>query len=344
MAEHPAYLPSASLETLRLRGELLETVRRFFRGRGYWEVETPVLSRDVVIDAHLDPFCVETAVGRRSETWYLQTSPEFHMKRLLAAGATEIFQVSRVMRLGELGRLHNPEFTMIEWYRVGDTHHEQMDCTEALVRSVFVRAGELQVRDADVRRPFDFSSTRPFLRISYDEAFERFAGRRVLRCTTNELAALAERHGVSAPPGLAPDDRDGWLNLLLACVVEPHLGKSEPTFLYDYPASQSALARVREDDPPVAERFELYLEGVELCNGYHELTDPHELRRRMRVQSESRAKEGLRDLPHDNRLLDAMDAGLPASSGVALGFDRLAMLALGKETLSEVMAFDFTRA
>lgn len=342
----PLYLPSAELETIRLRSTLLQAVRRYFLDNGYWEVETPVLSRDVVVDAHLDPFRTKASSAPGAETFSLQTSPEFHMKRLLAAGATQIFQLSRVMRRGELGQLHNPEFTMIEWYRVGDTLHEQMTCTEALVRAV-VDAAIWQGGQGRIEGALALGlrmGTAPFLRQTYDEAFEQHAGQRVLSCTTDELAALAERHGVSAPPGLRSDDRDGWLNLLLACVVEPKLGTTRPVFLYDFPASQSALAQVREENPPVAERFELYIGGIELCNGYHELTDADELRRRIGVQAEIRAREGLDALPAESRLLEAMDAGLPECSGVALGFDRLVMLAAGKESLAEVMAFPFDRA
>jgi lysyl-tRNA synthetase class 2 len=189
-------------------------------------------------------------------------------------------------------------------------------------------------------------SAAPFERLTYDEAFERFAGERVLGKSPPALAALARQHGIAPPPGLAADDRDGWLNLLLALVVEPHLGRTQPVFLYDYPASQSALARVRSDPgaPPVAERFELYLGGVELCNGYHELTDPAELRRRMAEQNAIRVREGSRPLPMHNRLLDAMEAGLPPCAGVALGFDRLMLLAVGAESVADVIAFPFERA
>jgi lysyl-tRNA synthetase class 2 len=167
---------------------------------------------------------------------------------------------------------------------------------------------------------------------------------RVLSLETSRLVELAKTHNVAVPDSLSRDDRDGWLNLLLAELVEPHLGRNRPTFLYDYPASQAALARIRPGQPSVAERFELYVSGIEICNGYHELTDADELRRRINVQAEMRAADGRRKLPAASRLLACMDAGLPASAGVALGFDRLAMLALGKQALSEVLAFPFDRA
>jgi lysyl-tRNA synthetase class 2 len=182
------------------------------------------------------------------------------------------------------------------------------------------------------------------LRLSYDEAFEKFAGARVLSFDAAGLVDLARRLNVQAPDSLPPDDRDGWLNLLLAETVEPRLCGEGPSFLYDYPASQAALARVRRESPPVAERFELYIDGIEICNGYHELTDAAELRERTREQARRRARDGRPALPLDNRLLAAMDAGLPPCAGVALGFDRLAMLALGAGSLDEVMAFPFERA
>lgn len=332
---------------LRARAALLAELRQFFRDAGYWEVETPLLSRDVVVDAWLEPFAVtQPPDGGPSracdhetvEQLYLQTSPEFGMKRLLAAGATSIYQITRAFRAGEVGRNHNPEFTIVEWYRVGDTYHDQMTFVEQLTDRVLAAADRLAESDG---RPH---LAPPFLRLSYDAAFERFAGTRVLNLSTGRLAELAAERGVTAPHGLRQDDRDGWLNLLLAELVEPHLGRDAPVFLYDYPASQAALARVRGGDPAVAERFELYIAGVEICNGYQELTDSGELRARTLKQAAIRSQEGLPKLPTENRLLSAMDAGLPESSGVALGFDRLAMLALGASSIADVMSFPFHRA
>lgn len=335
--------PSASIEVLKQRAVLIDAMRQVFHEAGYWEVETPILSEDIVVDAHLDPFVTAFFPGRlpaesttAGKELFLQTSPEFAMKRLLAAGAEAIYQITRVMRNGEHGELHNPEFTMAEWYRAGVDHHAQMDFTEQLVRRVFSRAGEFR---ADA--PF---AEEPFERLTYDQAFERYAGCEVFGLETREFAELALMHDVPPPWGLSWEDRDGWLNFLLAQIVEPELGQDQPVFLYDYPASQAALAQVREDDPPVAERFELYIAGIEVCNGYHELTDPEELARRMRRQNELRQSHQARRLPESNRLLDAMRAGLPSSSGVALGVDRLVMLALGLSSLSDAIAFPFPRA
>lgn len=340
--------PTASWETLQLRSRVLQIVREFYDARGYCEVETPVVSHDVILDAFLDPFTTRWHPDPTSEEaageLFLQTSPEFGMKRLLAAGATAIYQIARVFRNGELGRLHNPEFTMVEWYRAGETHREQMDVIEDLARTVFRAVAPNQRAKSPTRAVESILTGERFERLTYDEAFERYAGTRVLQLDVSELRDLAAARGLVAPPDFANADRDQWLNLLLAELVEPHLGRERPQFVEDYPASQAALARVRNESPPVAERFELYIDGIEVCNGYHELTDPGELRARMREQAAARSREGYRPLPPNERLLAAMEAGLPPCAGVALGFDRLLMLAIGAESVRDVIAFPFDRA
>lgn len=326
--------PTAALDTLRRRAQLLDLVRRFFEAREYMEVETPLLSHDVCVDAWLDPFIVpDVGPAGVGAAMYLQTSPEFAMKRLLAAGAEAIYQITRSFRRGEAGRLHNPEFTIAEWYRTGTTIDDQMSLVEDLVRTAAAFAD---------RR--DGLQAIPFQRLTYEQAFQRFAGSRVLSATTDELAAMAIRHGIAVPPNFAGADRDAWLNLLLANIVEPQLKQLGAVFLHDYPASQAALARVRHDVPPVAERFELYLDGIEICNGYQELTDADELAARMRRQAELRQAHGLSNLPTDSRLLAAMRAGLPECAGVALGFDRLLLWTLGGGAVRDVTAFPVDRA
>jgi lysyl-tRNA synthetase class 2 len=326
--------PTASLETLHRRADLLELVRRFFRDRGYWEVETPLLSRDSCIDPWIDPVAVPPP-GRAGETLYLQTSPEFAMKRLLAAGAEAIFQITRSFRHGESGARHNLEFTIVEWYRAGDTHFDQMAVTEELVRAVAAaRVGPAPPALGEGEIP----------RITYDHAFQAALGTHVLDKSASELQRLALERRIPAPRSLAGDDLDGWRNLLLAEVVEPWLARQPAVILYDYPASQAALARVRPGVPDVAERFELYLSGSELCNGYHELTDAHELRRRMEHHNALRVAAGQPPQPVNSRLLDAMHVGLPPCSGVALGFDRLAMWRLGLIDIRDVIAFPFANA
>lgn len=315
------FLPSASLEMLRRRAELLKQVRRFFDGRDFLEVDTPVLSRDTVVDRHLDPLSVTLFADARhpqvGQQLWLQTSPEFGMKRLVAAGAKSIYQVTRAFRGGEIGTLHNPEFTMVEWYRVGDDYEAGMKLLAELAAEIF-ESGAVE-------------------RLTFREAFVRYAG--VDPYGDLDVEALG---GPEACPSGA--DRDVMLDYLQTTRVEPMLGRERPTILYDYPANQSALARVRDGEPPVAERFELYFRGVELANGYHELLDPAVLRQRNHENNKLRATDGKYTLPEESRLLEAMEQGLPACSGCALGFDRLVMVATGAKTVREVMAFGIERA
>jgi lysyl-tRNA synthetase class 2 len=246
------FRPAATWDRLRLRAELLRRVRRFFDGRGFLEVETPVLSADTVVDRHLDPFDVlvndPDGSGRPRRFW-LQTSPEFAMKRLLAAGGEAIYQVARVFRCEERGPLHNPEFTMIEWYCVGDGPAEGMQLLSDLGEALLGRG--------------------PAELVPYADAFRRHTRVDPHEATAGELTDAASQAGIAVPASLSPDDRDGWLDLLLAECVQPNLGRGRPAILFDYPASQAALARVRPGPPPVAERFELYAAGIELANGYH---------------------------------------------------------------------------
>lgn len=322
------FRPTASLANLRLRAELLARARQFFAERGFLEVETPILSADTVVDRHLDPLSTVLADDMRrpqvGRPLWLQTSPEFGMKRLLAAGGVEaIYQITRAFRNGEVGRLHNPEFTMVEWYRIGDD----------MQRGIALLADFCQA----------MLGAPPPERTSYGAAFGQFVGVNPHVATLDELRAAAKRHAVVAPEGIG-EDRDNWLNLLLAECVEPKLGFDSPTILYDYPASQAALAKVRPESPAVAERFELYVRGIELANGYHELVDPHVLQKRNAAANAARTAEGKPTLPEESRLLNAMQAGLPECTGVALGFDRLVMIAAGAEWLAEVMAFPIDRA
>ncbi len=324
------YLPTASVEALRFRAKCLTAVRRFFDERGYVEVDTPVLSQDIVIDAFLEPFIVPQTFGGKD--YYLQTSPEFGMKRLLCGGLGAIYQLGHVFRRGERGENHNPEFTMVEWYRTHDDHFAQMQVVEDLLHVV------TQLTAAPISFP------RPFRRTTYQEAFQRHLGIDPFAATIEDLRQAARERGIVPPPSLSEEDRDGWLNLLLAICVESKLGIERPEFLYDYPASQSALAKTRTTPHHVAERFELYCHGIELCNGYHELLDPAELRRRNAAQQAIRLQEGSPALPLESRLLEAMEKGLPPSAGVALGFDRLVMLLGGYSRIDDVIPFPIERA
>ena len=322
------FRPAASLHTLRQRGNLLRKLRAFFEARNFLEVETPMLSVDSVIDRHLDPLQVllypnpqQPFVG---SAYYLQTSPEFAMKRLLAAGAEAIFQVTHAFRAAERGPLHNPEFTMVEWYRTGDDLTTGMQLLSDLAEQLFLRGAAE--------------------RLTYREAFQRYAAIDPLTATGAELAAAATAHGLTVPDSFSTSDPDLWLELLLSEVVQPQLGQTQPTIVYHFPASQAALATVLNDDPPVAERFELFVSGVELANGYHELRDAEELRRRNQANNRLRLADGKPPLPIESRLLAAMQSGLPPCSGTALGFDRAVMVALGETTIDSVMAFPLERA
>lgn len=322
--------PSADLSVLRLRAELLAQIRAFFAARGVLEVETPALSAVAITDPHLASFktCYSGPGSQHGRPLYLHTSPEFAMKRLLAAGSGCIYQIARVFRDGEAGSRHNPEFTLLEWYRVGFDHHRLMDEVAELVGMLL--AGRLALAEPE--------------RLSYRQIFQHHLNLDPHRATVADLAACAETRNISIPTGMPPDDPDPWLDLLLTHCVEPRLGSGRLTFVHDYPASQAALARLRPDDPPVGERFELYINGIELANGFHELGDAVEQRRRFAQENAARRAVGLPIMPVDEHLLAALEFGLPDCAGVALGFDRLVMLATRKTSLAEVLAFPLDRA
>lgn len=328
--------PSATLERLRGRAALLRRLRAFFEARGALEVETPVLCAAGTVDEHLEPIPADysPAPGVAAERRWLVTSPEHSMKRLLASGSGPIYQVARAFRNGERGRLHNPEFTILEWYRPGWTHLELMEEVEALVRALFEGSSA----------PGAVLPPGPFARITYRDAFLGTVGFDPHRIAVADLSRIAGLEGVPPPPGFETADRDAWLNLLLAARVEPTLGIDRPTFLLDYPPSQAALARVRGGDPPVAERFELYIRGIELANGYHELLDAPEQEARYRAANMERRRAGKAELPLDERFLAALRSGLPPCAGVAVGLDRVFLLALGGTSIDDVMAFPFERA
>lgn len=322
--------PVADGDTLRLRAELLAKTRAFFAAHAVLEVETPALSAAAVTDPHLFSFATPySGPGpRHGRMLYLHTSPEFPMKRLLAAGSGCIYQIAKVFRDGEAGRRHNPEFTLLEWYRVGFDHHQLM--TEVAELVTMLLTGRLPLATAE--------------RLSYREIFQRHLKLDPHRVSVTELARCVEQCGISMVPGMPMDDVDPWLDLLLTHGIESRLGQGRLSFIYDYPASQAALARLRPGDPPLGERFELYVNGLELANGFHELGDAGEQRRRFEAENAARRAQGLPAMPMDENLLAALDAGLPDCAGVALGFDRLVMLAAGKAAIQDVIAFPADRA
>ena len=321
--EAGTWRPTASPHALRLRAEILAKIRAFFADREVLEVETPLLAAAPVTDLHLHALtCRDRGPGADDgRDLYLQTSPEVAMKRLLANESGPVYQVCKAFRDGEAGRRHNPEFTILEWYRPGWDHHRLMDeIDDLLAATLGSRSGE---------------------RVAYAEAFKRYAGVDVLGDSDASLRERVREFGVASADELSRDD---LLDLVLTRLIEPRLGHCQPTFLYDYPASQAALAKVREGDPPLAERFEVFVEGVELANGYHELTDATEQRRRFESDLDERRRSGLPEVPTDRRLLAALEHGLPECAGVALGVDRLLMVAAGTRHLADVLAFPIDRA
>lgn len=319
--------PSATLETLKLRAQILARIRGFFSEHEVLEVETPALSSAAAIDPNLNSFATRYA-GPEARALYLHTSPEFFMKRLLAAGSGSIYQICKVFRDGENGRRHNPEFTLLEWYRVGFDHHRLMEEVAELLGHTL--AGRLALD--------------PEEKISYRAAFDRYCAIDPHTASGTELAACARGHGIQLSTALAPDDIDAWRDLLLTHIIEPQLGRGRLSFVYDYPASQAALARVRPGQTPLAERFEVYLNGMELANGFHELADSAEQQRRFERDLTARRAARLPVVPADARFLAALSHGLPDCAGVALGIDRLVMLAAGVDAISQAVSFSIDRA
>ena len=321
--------PTAHLDALRLRARLYTTIRAFFSERGVLEVETPVLSMAGNTDANIASFSLEFS-GRTEgapRTRWLRTSPEFPLKRLLAAGIGDCYELGRVFRDGEAGGRHNPEFTMLEWYRIGWDHRRLIDETVALVQASLALVG----RHATAKT----TTFRDLYRERLDlDPFE--ADDAALRAALGDVAI--------DPEGLTRDD---WLDMLMTHRLQPTFASDALLVVHDYPASQCALAKLRAgegDEPAVAERFELYLGPLELANGYHELTDADEQRARFLRDHALRADRGAVRPPLDEGLLAAMSAGLPDCAGVALGVERLLMAMLGTDRIADVLAFDFARA
>lgn len=324
------FLSTASPEKLRRRAELLKELRMFFDSRGFFEVQTPILSHDVLIDRHIEPI----EVTYSGETLFLQTSPEFAMKRLLASGCERIYQITPAFRRGDRGDGHNVEFTLLEWYRVGDGYREGRAFLSDLAEAVLGRG--------------------PANGRTFEDVFIENLGLNPHTADTDSLRGAADRFAKAYPESFldsdAPASRGDWLDFLFTETIQPKLGRDTPTIVYDYPALDAQLARTRAvvfadgQNGHVAERFELFVDGVELANGYHELTDANELRRRFEETARQRRWSGQKELPTQSRLLTAMENGLPPSSGCALGVDRLLMIRLGAARIDEVIAFPIERA
>ncbi len=312
--------PTADVAMLKQRAKLIAAIRQFFYQRDVLEVDTPAMSQATVTDIHLHTFKTEF-VGpgfADGQILYLMTSPEFHMKRLLSAGSGAIYQICKSFRNEESGRYHNPEFTMLEWYRPGFDHHQLMDEMDELLQLI------LGCQQAE--------------RMSYQQAFLNVLGVCPLEGSMLELKQAAAKLGLSdiAEP---EEDRDTLLQLLFSIGIEGKIGQEVPVFVYDFPASQAALAQINPTDNRVAERFEVYFKGIELANGFHELANGDEQLIRFEADNHKRIEMGLEPQPIDMNLVNALRAGFPDCAGVALGIDRLIMLALSLKHIDQVTAF-----
>lgn len=313
------WAPSASFSNLKMRAHYLEAVRAFFKARDVLEVETPLLCRASVTDPFIESFPV--TIKQNGPHYYLQTSPEYAMKRLLAADSGAIFQICKAFRQDEWGRFHNPEFTMLEWYRPNYTHHDLMNEMDDFLCAIL--------------------KTKPAERMSYQALFKSYLGVNPHKTNLKELKACAASQKIVTHEII--EDPHTLLELLMTHIIEPQIGQNRPCFVYDYPSHQAALSIVKNDNPPVAERFEVYFKGLELANGFHELLDAEEQYNRFQKNIETRKNNHQTILEIDELFLAALQNGLPACAGVALGFDRLMMIALNAHQISDVLSFDFSR-
>jgi lysyl-tRNA synthetase class 2 len=323
---------------LLARERIVAAIRGFFAERGFAEVDTPALQVSPGLEPHLQAFATaldEPGEGPRPR--FLHTSPEFAMKKLLVAGVPRLFQLAHCFRNAERSRTHHPEFTMLEWYRAGADYRDLMADCEDLLAAAGTAAGAWQFtwqgRSADPRGRWSY--------LSVAEAFERFCGIDLLATAPDpEAPSLALLADAARPLGIAPHAGDGWDDLFFRLFlerIEPHLGIGAPTILYDYPVSMAALARVKPDDPRLAERFELYVCGLELANAFGELTDAAAQRRRFLADQAVKRRRYGEAYPIDEDFLAALAHGMPESAGIALGVDRLVMLATGAGTIEEVL-------
>lgn len=318
----PESLPNLRLEILKDRAAQLRHAREFFHVRHVIEVDCPLLTAEASVDAHID---LIPALYLGSETRYLHSSPEYGMKRLLSEGLGDCYQLAHVFRDGEYGARHNPEFMMAEWYRLGMLFEPFIEETVEFIRL--------------------FLGSLPFKVLSYRQAFETFLNINPFQASSEELLALLNLHGIPYYSSVLEEGKDALLNLLLGTLIEPKLGIGELTVLAYYPSTQAALAKTTVlNGDLVASRFEIYFQGIELCNGYHELQDAKEQRLRLEESNEHRIRLGKLALPIDEAFLKALEKGMPSCCGVAVGFDRLMFLRHNAKTLAEVIPFDWGRA
>jgi len=315
--------PSASIELLELRAQTLAEIRRFFAARNVLEIETPALSNAGTSDVGLESMSI-LPTERYADARYLHTSPEYAMKRLIAAGSGDIFQVCRVFRAAELGRWHEPEFTMLEWYRVDWDDEQLMTEVEKLLLELL--SSHLQPGAA--------------VRISYRDAFRETVMVDPVE-NPREIRAALERNNIDVPEGISDD---GLLDLALSQIIVPHFDPDTITFIYDFPVDQAALARIKSQNPPVAARFEAFSGGIELANGFAELTDATEQRQRFEADLAKRRRDGRHEPPLNELFLAALRAGMPSCAGVAVGVDRVIALAAGLNNVAATMSFAHRQA
>ena len=309
---------------------MFSVIRLFFAERGVLEIETPSLCNAVGTDPNLDYFDsrLRSPGSHLQNPMYLQTSPEFSMKRLLAAGSGSIYQICKAFRNGEVGRYHNPEFTILEWYRVGFSLHDLIDEVDVLLQQILGESLRSKCTD----------------HLSYVSVFSRFCGLDPVRADTSAFVDCAVRNDLSEAIEICAGDRILWQELLFSHLVQPNLGMDGITIVDCYPASQAALARICPDNPRLADRFEVFYQGVELANGFYELTDVEEQERRFDQEIQQRKREGKFVPAKDGRFLSALKAGLPECAGVAVGLDRVLMLAAGLDSIEDVLPFSVFRA
>ncbi len=324
----PDWKPACSLRHLRNRAQMLDKIRQYFAEQGVLEVETPLLGHAIGTDPNLDFFSTEYLLPPQKQRLYLQTSPEFAMKRLLASGSGSIFQICKAFRNGEAGRLHNPEFTLLEWYRVGFDLSRLMD-----------EIAELLLLLLDQQVPIH--ETR---RLTYSDVFQRYTGLDALHFAHSRYSGCAASHNLPEAEQLCGQNHAAWLDFLFSHIVQPQLTGAYLYLIYDYPACQPGLSRLRADNALVAERVEVFINGIELGNGYYELADVIEQERRFHNEIQLRKTQRKPAVTVDGRFISALTSGLPECSGMAIGLDRLLMLATGSGTLADVLAFPISRA
>ena len=318
--------PACSLQNIRQRARMLKTIRCFFANRNVMEVETPVLCQGTGTDPNLEFFSTRYLNGQRPRTLFMQSSPEFCMKRLLASGSGSIYQICKAFRNGESGRFHNPEFSLLEWYRVGFDLAQLMDEVSDLMDTLF----EDTLKEVE--------------KISYREIFHRYTNLDPLDFDLESWSQCARRHQLADAEEICAKSHTIWLDFLFSFLVQPQLGRQSICLVYDYPACQSSLVEVSKLDSRVVERVEIFLRGVELGNGYFELTDAQEQRTRFEKERNNRNQRGIKVPDLDSRFLEAVKSGLPRCSGMAIGLDRLLMLITESTEINNVLAFPVDRA